>query len=85
MVLKNPAAQGAQGFEKPQIRGGNGFEKLGEMGCLASENRHGPMNKRGSSSYFSNQCPRTFAPKLRAPAHAERGFRLKLNADSGGS
>jgi hypothetical protein len=39
MVLKNPAAQGAQGFEKPQIRGGNGFEKLGEMGCLASENR----------------------------------------------
>jgi hypothetical protein len=40
MVLKNPAAQGAQGFEKPQLRGGNGFEKLGEMGCLASENRH---------------------------------------------
>jgi hypothetical protein len=23
------------------------------------------MNKRGSSSYFSNQCPRTFAPKPR--------------------
>jgi hypothetical protein len=40
MVLKNPAAQGAQGFEKPQVRGGIGFEKLGEMGCLASENRH---------------------------------------------
>jgi hypothetical protein len=40
MVLKNPAAQGAQGFENPQVRGGNGFEKLGETGCLASENRH---------------------------------------------
>jgi hypothetical protein len=23
------------------------------------------MNKNGSSSYFSNQCPRTFAPKPR--------------------
>jgi hypothetical protein len=40
MVLKNPAAPGAQGFEKPLVRGGNRFEKLGEMGCLASENRH---------------------------------------------
>jgi hypothetical protein len=40
MVLKNLTAQRAQGFEKPQVRGGNGFEKLGEMGCLASENRH---------------------------------------------
>jgi DNA methylase len=26
---------------------------------------HGPMNKSGSSSYLSNQCPRTFAPKPR--------------------
>jgi hypothetical protein len=24
---------------------------------------HGPMRKDGSSSYFSNQCPRTFGPK----------------------
>jgi hypothetical protein len=65
MVLKNPAAQGAQGFEKPQIRGGNGFEKLGEMGCLASENRHlrsrmslVTVNIRPSKSSSSNSCAR---------------------------
>ena len=38
---------------------------------------HGPLRKDGGSSYFSNQSPRTFAPK---PAYAirfwrERGFR----------
>src|SRR5262249_35915004 len=26
---------------------------------------HGPLCKNGSSSYFSNQCPRTYAPKPR--------------------
>jgi DNA methylase len=26
---------------------------------------HGPLYKNGSSSYFSNQCPRTYAPKPR--------------------
>jgi hypothetical protein len=26
---------------------------------------HGPLRKDGSSSYFSNQCPRTYAPKPR--------------------
>lgn len=38
---------------------------------------HGPMKKEGTSSYFSNQCPRTFGPK---PNYAvkfwtERGLR----------
>ncbi|MGO8922779.1 MAG: DNA methyltransferase [Xanthobacteraceae bacterium] len=35
---------------------------------------HGPLKKDGSSSYFSNQSPRTFAPK---PKYAVRFWREK--------
>jgi DNA methylase len=35
---------------------------------------HGPLKKDGSSSYFSNQSPRTFAPK---PGYAVRFWRQK--------
>lgn len=31
--------------------------------ALVMGSLHGPMRKDGSSSYFSNQCPRTFGPK----------------------
>jgi hypothetical protein len=38
---------------------------------------HGPLKKDGSSSYFSNQSPRTFAPKPRYAVRfwREKGFR----------
>lgn len=47
MVLKTPVALGAQGFENPHVSGGHGFEKLGETGCLGSENRHVTEALRG--------------------------------------
>jgi hypothetical protein len=66
MVLKNPATPGAQGFEKPQVRGGNGFEKLGEMGCLASENRHMMLGEVGF------KCP-SAALRLPSPPYPQAG------------
>jgi hypothetical protein len=38
---------------------------------------HGPLSKHGGSSYFSNQSPRTFAPKPRYAVSfwREKGFR----------
>ena len=37
---------------------------------------HGPLRRDGTSSYFSNQAPRTYAPKPRYAAKFWRGHRL---------
>jgi DNA methylase len=38
---------------------------------------HGPRNKNGTSSYFSNQAPRTYAPKPRYAVNFWRTQRLR--------
>lgn len=63
MVLKNPPAEGGNGFEKPQLRGGNDSEKLAGMGSLDSENQ---QLSRGQAALAS-----TFA------VHEDRRLRLK--------
>ena len=40
MVLKNRPHCGGKGFEKPQVTGWKGFEKLGRRTSLRFENRH---------------------------------------------
>lgn len=76
MVLKTPVALGAQGFENPHVSGGHGFEKLGETGCLGSENRQPADGGDGlSADLVRLACPTRRRPQrvLRCAGGSDRG------------
>ena len=51
-------------------------EKIALRGLLLGA-LHGPRRRNGSSSYFSNQAPRTYAPKPRYAVRFWRSYRLE--------